>query len=101
MDMWTIGCADRLRFPHVPFGHGGEGEFTAWEHGEMLAFAHIPTGSTTTRRFKFDYRKKDGRLYKRSTRFADDRRTDPRRDSLLTPPHRCPDGGVHLIADGD
>ena len=36
--MWTIGCADRLRFPRFP---------SSSESGEMLAFARIPTGPTT------------------------------------------------------
>ena len=95
-DMWTIGCADRLRFPHVPPDHCGGGKPGAWEHGEMLTFDHIPTGSTTTRRIRFDYWKGNGNLPKRSTRYAADRRTGTRRDSLLTPPPRCPDSGVHL-----
>src|SRR6266404_6304189 len=34
-DLWTIRCADRLRFPRV-----------AAQHGEMLAFAHNSTGPT-------------------------------------------------------
>jgi hypothetical protein len=34
MDMWTIGFADRLRFP---------ASRASSEGGEMLAFAHIPT----------------------------------------------------------
>ena len=37
MDMWTIGVADRLCFPRFPSELGSE---------EMLAFAHIPTGTT-------------------------------------------------------
>jgi hypothetical protein len=49
--MWTIGCAERLRFPHVPTDHRDSGEFWAGEHGEMLTFAHISTGSTTTRKY--------------------------------------------------
>jgi hypothetical protein len=36
--MWTIGVADRLRFPRFP---------SKLEGGEMLAFAHIPTGTAT------------------------------------------------------
>ena len=36
--MWTIGFADRLRFPRLPSQSS--------ESGEMLAFAHIPTGAT-------------------------------------------------------
>ena len=35
--MWTIGFADRLRFPHFP---------SKLEKWEMLAFAHIPTDPT-------------------------------------------------------
>jgi hypothetical protein len=35
VDMWTIGFADRLRFPRFP---------SQLESGEMLPFAHIPTG---------------------------------------------------------
>ena len=40
MDMWTIGVADRLRFPRFP---------SSSEGGEMLAFAHIPTGTTANK----------------------------------------------------
>jgi hypothetical protein len=36
VDMWTIGVADRLRFPRSRASSEG---------GEMLAFAHIPTGT--------------------------------------------------------
>ena len=39
--MWTIGAADRLRFPASQ---------ASSETGEMLAFAHIPTGTTANRR---------------------------------------------------
>jgi len=42
--MWTIGVADRLRFPRFPSKLGGE----------MLAFAHIPTGTTTNNRIDID-----------------------------------------------
>ena len=45
MDMWTIGFADRLRFPR--FRANSEG-------GEMLAFAHIPTGATANEGFNID-----------------------------------------------
>jgi hypothetical protein len=34
VDLWTIGFADRLRFPRF-----------AAQSGEMLAFAHNPTGA--------------------------------------------------------
>ena len=37
VDMWTIGGADRLRFP---------ASRASSKSGEMLAFAHIPTGPT-------------------------------------------------------
>jgi hypothetical protein len=40
--MWTIGVADRLCFP------------ASSESREMLAFAHIPTGPTTTNGFDID-----------------------------------------------
>jgi hypothetical protein len=40
VDMWTIGFADRLRFPRFP---------SQLESGEVLAFAHIPTGTTTNK----------------------------------------------------
>ena len=43
--MWTIGVADRLRFPRFPSGS---------ESREMLAFAHIPTGTTTNNGFDID-----------------------------------------------
>ena len=45
MDMWTIGVADRLRFPRFPSWLGKR---------EMLAFAHIPTGTTTNHGFDLD-----------------------------------------------
>jgi hypothetical protein len=41
VDMWTIGYAERLRFPRFP----------KRESGEMLGFAHIPTGATTNQIF--------------------------------------------------
>ena len=37
MGVWTIGVADRLRF---------RASRASSESGEMLAFAHIPTGTT-------------------------------------------------------
>jgi hypothetical protein len=37
VDMWTIGKADRLRLPHFPSKFRKRG---------VLAFAHIPTGTT-------------------------------------------------------
>ena len=43
--MWTIGVADRLRFPRFP---------TSSESREMLAFAHIPTGTTTNKWIEID-----------------------------------------------
>jgi hypothetical protein len=46
MDMWTIGFADRLRFP--PASRASS------EGGEMLAFAHIPTGATANEGFNID-----------------------------------------------
>jgi hypothetical protein len=45
MDMWTIGFTDRLRFPRFPSKLGS---------GEMLAFAHIPTGTTTSKGIGID-----------------------------------------------
>src|SRR5215831_18913410 len=45
VDMWTIGVADRLRFP---------ASRASSEGGEMLAFAHIPTGTTTNNRIDID-----------------------------------------------
>ena len=47
VDMWTIRFADRLRFPRVPC----LGRPAAWERGEMLAFAHIPTASAAAPSF--------------------------------------------------
>ena len=44
--MWTIGFADRLRFPRLPSQSS--------ESGEMLAFAHIPTGATANKGFDVD-----------------------------------------------
>ena len=44
--MWTIGFADRLRFPRFPS--------ISSEGGEMLAFAHIPTGATANEGFNID-----------------------------------------------
>jgi len=46
--MWTIRRAERLRLRRFPTSRPGP------ESGEMLAFAHIPTGSTTTERFNND-----------------------------------------------
>ena len=43
--MWTIGVADRLRFPRFR---------ASSESGEMLAFAHIPTGATANKGFDID-----------------------------------------------
>ncbi len=40
MDLWTIGFADRLRFPRF-----------AAQSGEMLAFAHNSTGPTNNQDF--------------------------------------------------
>ena len=45
MDMWTIGFADRLRFP---------ASRASSESGEMLPFAHIPTGTTANKGFNID-----------------------------------------------
>ena len=64
----------------------------------MLAFAHIPTGTTTTGRFRFECRKEGGSLRSCSSRYAADRHSGTRRDSLLTPSHRCPNSGVHLTS---
>jgi hypothetical protein len=43
--MWTIGVADRLRFPRSPSSSAG---------GEMLAFAHLSTGTATNNKFDID-----------------------------------------------
>ena len=43
--MWTIGFADRLRFPRLP---------SQLASGEMLAFAYIPTGTTADKGFDID-----------------------------------------------
>ena len=43
--MWTIGVADRLRF---------RASRASSESGEMLAFAHIPTGTATNDEFEID-----------------------------------------------
>ena len=43
--MWTIGVADRLRFP---------ASRASSEGGEMLAFAHIPTGTAADKGFDID-----------------------------------------------
>ena len=51
MDMWTIGVADRLRFPRFPSELGG---------GEMLTFAHIPTGTTVNKAIDVDNSKSRG-----------------------------------------
>ena len=42
MDIWTIGVADRLRF---------RASRASSESREMLAFAHIPTGTATNQEF--------------------------------------------------
>jgi hypothetical protein len=49
--MWTIGGADRLRFPRFPSKHGKR---------EMLAFAHIPTGTTVDKTIDVDDSKNRG-----------------------------------------
>ena len=51
VDMWTIGFADRLRFPRFA---------SQLESGQMLAFAHIPTATTTNTRI--DPKGFDGRV---------------------------------------
>ena len=51
VDMWTIGFADLLRFP---------ASRASSKSGEMLAFAHIPTGTTTNTRI--DQKGFDGRV---------------------------------------
>ena len=43
--MWTIGFADRLRFPRFPSKLGRRG---------MLTFAHIPTGTAANKGFDID-----------------------------------------------
>ena len=43
--MWTIGIADWLRFP---------ASRASSEGGEMLAFAHIPTGTAINKGFDID-----------------------------------------------
>ena len=43
--MWTVGCADRPRFPRLPSRPGKR---------EMLAFAHMPTGTTANKGFDID-----------------------------------------------
>ena len=45
VDMWTIGFADRLRFP---------ASRASSEGGEMLTFAHIPTGTAANKGFDID-----------------------------------------------
>jgi hypothetical protein len=42
VSIWTIGVADRLRFPRFPSQLG------KW------AFAHIPTGTTTNHKVEID-----------------------------------------------
>ncbi len=49
--MWTIGGADRLRFPRFPSELGQRG---------MLAFAHLPTGGTADQ--GFDHYEIKGRI---------------------------------------
>jgi hypothetical protein len=51
VDMWTIGVADRLRFPASRASSVG---------GEMLTFAHIPTGTTVNRAIEVDVSKSRG-----------------------------------------
>jgi hypothetical protein len=43
--MWTIGAADRLRFPRFPSKLGRR---------ENAAFAHIPTGAAANKGFNID-----------------------------------------------
>ena len=49
--MWTIGVADRLRFPRFPSKLGRR---------EMLTFAHIPTGTTVNKAMHIDDSKSRG-----------------------------------------
>ena len=51
MDVWTIGDADRLRFPRFPSQLGNR---------EMLAFAHTPTGTTAST--KIDHEEVRGKI---------------------------------------
>jgi hypothetical protein len=51
VDMWTIGVADRLRFP---------ASRASSEAGEMLTFAHIPTGTTVNKAIHIDASKSGG-----------------------------------------
>ena len=93
--MWTIGFAERLRFPQVssrprcPARRRGK-------PGGMLAFAHIPTGPTASGNRFISGRKSDN-LSPAAARIARIQASRPRRDSLLTPPSRCPNIGVHLM----
>jgi hypothetical protein len=45
MDMWTIG---------LPTGSASPASRASSESGEMLAFAHIPTGATASKGFDVD-----------------------------------------------
>jgi hypothetical protein len=49
--MWTIGVADRLRFPRFPSELGRRG---------MLTFAHIPTSTTVDKAIDVDDSKSTG-----------------------------------------
>jgi hypothetical protein len=50
MDVWTIGFADRCTSPRFSSKLGS---------GEMLAFAHIPTGPTADKGLNIDEVKKE------------------------------------------
>jgi hypothetical protein len=51
VDMWTIGVADRLRFPTSRASSGS---------GGMLTFAQIPTGTTVNKAIDIDASKSEG-----------------------------------------
>jgi hypothetical protein len=50
--MWAIGCAERLRFPRFP----------KRESGEMLGFAHIPSGTHNQPEFLNVFEERGGEI---------------------------------------
>src|SRR6266404_8845328 len=85
VDMWTIGFADRLRFP---------ASRASSKSGEVLAFAHIPTGTTTNTRI--DQKGFDGRVTSASMAIGAD--IEIRGGYTLKHGSGCRTIGVHLIA---
>jgi hypothetical protein len=89
MDMWTIGFAERLRFP---------ASRASSESREMLAFAHIPTGTTANREIDIDGVKR--RIVTQASADRDRSRHRNPRGYTLKRGSGCLTNGVHFIRSG-